>query len=310
MNTVNNMLSDTIRALMWSLLLMVFFSIGKTVIAAEMVNTPFGMFPKKCVIQHPNHTVIEETSEGLKASYTDGTSQIYKPKPNCIQHVMNMKTQYKDHLQKKPAQSDIVSLPISHSWFNFVSWTMPSAIKNYSAEYIVPQTPTNISNQTLFYFIGVQNSLTIIQPVLGFENQAWNISSWNCCIAGHVNYSPFIYGIEPGDIISGSIELDEQGGYEITTSWREPSTTASTTLITKAISDPFTWINATLEVYYINSCDEFSSGVMTFYNMMIEDMNGSVTPDWAFSPPHGKTICNGQLQVDGDIITIQENIIY
>ena len=273
--------------------------------AEEMVRTPFGEFPKECVHEHPHGTTIEEVKEGLKATHTDGTVKIIPHNPKCDSFHKNMKKQ-NAAINRAELNSNIT--PISWEWFNYTSWTAPDTMTNYTATYTVPDTPTNVKNQTLFYFIGIQDNtsptVSIIQPVLGFENQQWNISSWNCCLAGQVHFSPFIYGMNSGDTISGIINATSSSTYSIQTIWNSQPTTLNTTVG----SAPFTWANATLEVYSINTCDEFSSGPMVFSNIQMSDANGTLSPNWTLNPAGGTTECSGQLTVNGNSIIVQQNI--
>ena len=166
----------------------------------------------------------------------------------------------------------------------------------------------------MFYFIGVEDRsqsspLTILQPVLTYNSQGWSLSSWNCCPSGQRHQSNTLTGIQPGDTIVATIEklsgTSDTTRYTITGEWKGQK--ASLTVDTGA--EAFNWADVTLEVYSIDACDEFAVGPMTFSNLTIVGIDGSImTPDWELSPGGGATECNGQLTVDGSTITIQENI--
>ncbi|MBY0574972.1 MAG: mannan-binding lectin, partial [Undibacterium sp.] len=113
------------------------------------------------------------------------------------------------------------------------------------------------------------------------------------------------YGMQPGDTVLGSITSNASGVFTITTTWKGQPTTFNTI----PVPSQFTWANATLEVYTINTCNEFSSGAMTFSNMQIlNSSGGAMTPAWIAAPSGGTTICNGQLIQNGNSMSIQENI--
>ena len=260
------------------------------------VPTPFGVVPQACVHQHPQGTQLENTEDGVKATHPDSTTTDHPAQPEC------------------EAQD---SINISQEWFNYAGWVPPQLVAKFTGTYVVPETPTNTSNQTLFYFIGIEDRsqsspLTILQPVLAYNyprHPGWSLSSWNCCPHGQRHQSHFLTGIQPGDTIVATIEklsgTSDTTPYTITGEWKGQQT--SLTVDTGA--EAFNWADVTLEVIKIDACDEFAVGPMTFSNLTIVGMDGSImTPHWELSPGGGATRCNGQLTVDGSTITIQENI--
>lgn len=272
--------------------------------AIEMVNTPFGAFPKVCVNQHPDETTFEEVNEGLKARLSDGTVNIIPRNPICKPYIDKVKAQ---NAVKYSMPLDSPSLPNQSSantknWHNLVSWTAPSEIATYTANYTVPQTPKIISSQTLFYFIGVKNDATSIQPVLSYENQRWNISSWDCCTGGSVNHSAAIYGMEPEDIINASITSDGQDKFTVTTSWYGQATRFHIS----PVSSKFTRANMTSDGYNMKTINELSTGERVFSDIeMVNRNNESLTPIWRYLSPD-RTISDVKLTVNDNSMSIQK----
>lgn len=264
--------------------------------ASESVATPFGIFKKEHVHQHPSGSVISKNKDGsATVLYPDGkTRQIAKIEGYAI---------------KTPAANQ---LPIGHAWLNYASFYTASGVEvgTFNAKYKVPGNPTKDDGQTLYYFIGVQDNgsspLTILQPVLGYNGNGasgWSISSWNCCPAGQPHQSNTISGIQPGDIITTSMQKTGSGAYTITATWNGQSAT----LVVNTGSEFFNWPNVTLEVYNISSCDEFAVGPIEFFDLELLDTNGNPIPmNWTITG--NGSVCNTRVTVVSPTeITIQEN---
>jgi len=55
----------------------------------------------------------------------------------------------------------------------------------------------------LYYFPGledIQDTQSILQPVLGWYWGQWTLASWNCCINGIITNSPAV-NVSPGDLV-------------------------------------------------------------------------------------------------------------
>jgi hypothetical protein len=80
----------------------------------------------------------------------------------------------------------------------------------YSAWWQVPNNPQYKGNQTIYFFparinYNAGSLASIVQPVLEWNKYTgWRISSWNCCIEGVQEHSPFRMS-GPGHMIFGQI---------------------------------------------------------------------------------------------------------
>ena len=62
----------------------------------------------------------------------------------------------------------------------------------------------------------------------------------------------------------------------------------------------------TLEIYYVNSCQQLLSGPFVFGQISLTDLNNNgLTPNWS---PTNAAACNSQLTVNGNSITIEQNL--
>jgi len=269
----------------------------------EYVLTPFGLSPKRCIVEVPNHSVVSETPEGnlLIESKNRTDSQLLLVNDwNCP-----------PPLRPSFNRSDDNSM-YTDGWLDN-SWYFPSgdqAIGTFTATYRVPGTPTQTTGQVLFYFIGLEDglggSLAILQPVLSFNNidQGWSFCSWYCCPAGVTTHAPAVTGFGAGDSLEGVIENQSDGVYLVqsivSSSGSDSSLTASTE------TRVFDWADVTLETYGVSSCEQFPEGAMTFSNMKMEAIGGAaMTPQWEASPP---TECGGTLTIENpETIYIEHN---
>lgn len=175
---------------------------------------------------------------------------------------------------------------ISWGWIAYsgTNSSATPAIGYLSASWKVPTAPSTKGSQTVYYFPGAQRT-TIIQPVLGWNalsDNAWTLSSWNCCTNGQTNYSKFV-SARAGDTISGVMTGTQCSGntcqqWAITT--KDVTTGASTTLNTKP-AQAYNWVfGGVMEVYSINSCSQYpASGNIAFTNVKV-----ATTAGQAFSP--------------------------
>ena len=136
------------------------------------VITPFGYYHSSCA-----HTLAEgEPNTGSTpcahpAFHPDGTPKVAGEKPSPT------------------------TLPTINGWVESTNITAPTG-KSFSAVYVtnvVPPTPANFEGQTLFFFPGLEdinNTESILQPVLIYNVGGWSISNYNCCLSGVTNSTP------------------------------------------------------------------------------------------------------------------------
>ena len=179
-----------------------------------------------------------------------------------------------------------VPKPIDWGWIQASGYTTGVPIGRIVASWTVPPNPRNAADQTVYFFPGLQGD-TILQPVLGYRgyNNSWDLSSWNCCKDGTVQYSDFIPA-KPGDKIVGDTYSTCAAGVACS-QWnidtRNTSTGKSVRLTSVPYGNPDLVVGGALEVYSVDSCDQYpSSGTITFGSIAVYDRNFNrvTSPPW------------------------------
>src|SRR5262249_47664724 len=101
--------------------------------------------------------------------------------------------------------------PTVNGWVADENSTSPGPVQFLSAKWLVPPAPTFRGGQTVYFFPGLEplsdSNTFILQPVLawnGFSDQAWTITSWNCCRSGNAFHGNTA-GVIVGDTITGKM---------------------------------------------------------------------------------------------------------
>lgn len=233
------------------------------------VITPFGYFHPSCV-----HTLAEgkpnagRTPCAHPAFHPDGTPKVEGEKPS-------------------PA-----TLPTINGWVESTNITAPTG-KSFSAVYVtnvVPPTPANFEGQTLFFFPGledVNNTESILQPVLIYNVGGWSISNYNCCLSGVTNSTPI--HTAPGDTIVSSITENCKPGTLTCATWDVVSLDLKTHKSTRLLKTPsdgqiFNWaFGAVLEPYNVNNCNDYPSKPETYAVLVFDEQFRPVVPKWNVS---------------------------
>ena len=268
-------------------------------LAADSVLTPFGRFHKDHVHQHPEGSVITNNEDSTTTvTSPDGTEKTVTAGASS------------GMTQASPSEaSSSDGLPVKHAYINWARFVTPDGVEvgTYNANYIVPGSPPDSTDQTLYYFTGLEDPdsdpFVILQPVLGFnQGIGWNISSWNCCPDGQPHQANVVTGMVPGDTIFTSM-VKSGSSYTITSTWKGQSSV----LTVNTGSEKFNWPNASLEVYRLNSCSQTAVGPMTFFDMVMLDTEGNpISMDWDVDG--NDSVCNTRLTlVDATTITIEQN---
>ena len=175
-------------------------------------------------------------------------------------------------------------VPEANGWVE-ASWYNDSApFGGLSADWTVPPAPAANVGQVIYFFPGLEDYedvVSILQPVLGwngFNDSAWSISSWNCCVSGYANYSRPVAAAS-GDAIQGVIKGDCPAG-QACTSWdivtRDVATGKQTRLAkTGSYGQRFDWAMAgVLEVYGVSACAHYpQSGYIDFTAVVLDDLS-------------------------------------
>jgi hypothetical protein len=196
----------------------IFDSDGKQLYAAAddtaiKVSTPNGFQPATHVHAVPQGALIIDSpaDEGITFVLTD--------KGDLVMTVI-------DEPSKKGPEITRASTLYGSYWLAWAETTV-SQISYLRSRWYTP-TPPSTSGGTpgfaLAIFNGLENSATIMQPVLqwnyGLNNPVWTISSWRYTSPSNYYYSPML-SVNQGDQIEGTLQYTTVGGmtgWQVTTS--------------------------------------------------------------------------------------------
>jgi len=272
------------------LLLAVVFASAKNVI------TPFGIRSEKCVIEVPSDTLIIE-GDGVLLIQRPGAlvAEEFAVPAECSEDIDEI---HKKYVQRKRASNPTPELDIN-GWLDYGGWYPPAADSNlnsFTVSQVVPGTPGSPSGgQVLFYFIGMQDNdspaVNIIQPVLTWGNgyNQWYLKSWACCPSNITVSSPALFGLNDGDTFQGTVVRKSPSTWTIDSVFNGKHTT-----LNAQVGDyNYNWADVTLEVYNVNTCEDFAPGKATFNDLVLKDAQGdTLTPQWTFTGP---TSCAGSI---------------
>lgn len=287
----------------------------------DLVVTPFGVRPRECVLEVPSGSVVEETEGEAVRVTLGGKSWQHTPSPRC----QNLSSSYSPASSPDPSCQNppctCSALPCNNWIDNAGSMNMQRYIGGMSATYLTPGTPPHDNGQTLFYFIGAENTdgtprggqpppsgRAILQPVLTYSPSGWCVnsttgwcfSSWYCCPKNLTTHSAYIIDIKPGDIFLGSFNLSKNGYFE--TIGRNVATGETTSLKSPRQGRNFNWADVTQEVYNVESCQDFAVGPMEFRDIRLWDTNfKDMSPDWLLTT---KKPCEGKIHQHGKSFSV------
>ena len=196
----------------------IFDSDGKQILMASdetaaKVSTPNGLQPATHVLAVPQGARI------LNSAVDEGTTYILTEDGDHILTVV-------DENSLKGAAVLRASTISGSRWLAWADATV-SQISYLRSRWYTP-TPPSTSGGTpgfaLAIFNGLENSATIMQPVLqwnyGLNNPVWKISSWRFSSPSSYYYSPML-SVNQGDQIEGTLQYTTVGGvtgWQVTTS--------------------------------------------------------------------------------------------
>lgn len=188
-----------------------------------------------------------------------------------------------------------VRLPDVNGWLENANITTDTPSESYGALiaiWTVPPRPVANDGQWLFFFPGfedINDTQSILQPVLQWSPSQWVIASWNCCLNNIATESPVVI-INAGDQIYGSITSACPAGTVSCATWNvlslDLSTGESTTLTnTPSEGQVFNWaFGGVLEPYYIVACDDFPPdhrAVFDNVTVFDENLHPIADPKWS-----------------------------
>jgi hypothetical protein len=107
-----------------------------------------------------------------------------------------------------------------HGWVAYTEWMndKTDAIQLFTADWIVPPEPALKSGQTIFLFIGLQNTRFILQPVLQWGpshaggGAFWSIANWYTDGTKDHTFCSEALRVDPGKRLTTKIERTGQVG--------------------------------------------------------------------------------------------------
>ena len=262
------------------------------------------------LIEAENHISIRE-GRVLKVSTATG-------EPICdLGAAKKDEIPYEPHLPrhvsllKDPSKgaAPAISTVLGQGWVAYAGWLNDTGhpITSFTAKWTVPPPPGVDNGQTVFLFIGIQNTNFILQPVLQWgESFAgggpfWTITNWYVNGLTGPTACKALVRVQPGDVLEANIrlKLTASGVLSYVSSFMGHP---SIDLEREGIPE-LTWANVALESYKVGTPSDYpdtTKTVMSALNMTTGD--NPVTPDWRLHPrvlkpqnPHSV------LDPDGDI---------
>jgi hypothetical protein len=249
----------------------------------RLVLTPYGYIPKGCV-HHANEDEIVYFHDGiLKIVTAEGQTRLERPAKCEFGNPIKSRDIHRGSRAEEP-----------DGWAAYAKWLTQSDFNFFGGYWTVPANPTQDGLQTLFLFTGFQNAYfkrgveaevtSIIQPVLQWGNSEagdekyWAIASW--FVAGeNAVYSDLKGPLNNGDTIVGNMTLVGGSGTKWTIETNDLTMGLDTTLtVDTSVEEVDAFV--TLEVYGINSCEDYPNGSDDFTNLYLEIGGKEVTPTW------------------------------
>jgi len=270
-------------------------------LAVTLRPTPHGMRPVECVLEVPSGSRVGEENGHVRITAPaelGGAVTYYKAPDIC--HTYLPKRLGGVTNEVSPVRSPSPDFPIN-GWLDYAGWypgKPDNNIQAMSATYTVPNPPNTNTQQTLYYFIGIQdnsdpNAVNILQPVLTFgpPNSGWYVESWACCPTNISVHSSAVLGLKPGTTMTGFVQRQNADVWEINSSYNGKNTN----LYPDIGGYNYNWFAATEEVYNVGACNQFAHGQMTMSKMVLTDKQGNnLTPKWQLT---GATTCGGSIKL-------------
>jgi hypothetical protein len=233
----------------------------------DYVITPFGYFHPSCVqrisegetlladgrLQHPGGAVDANAPACKFPRYAHDGSRIIA----AVRHT-----------------------PEINGWVESASMVATAPNESFSAIvalWAVPPAPKNDDGQTLFYFPGLEdinNTVSILQPVLQWSGGQWVVANWNCCLNNITTESTPIL-VHPRDEIVGSIDSDCKPGKLSCATWTifslDLHNGKSTTLKeTPSDGQIFNWaFGGVMEPYSVIDCSDYPANKDLTFDIVV-----------------------------------------
>jgi len=255
-------------------------------ISAKLVPTPHGMRPEECVLEVPNGAHVAEDNGRVRVTVINDAGQpevSFYNSPSICSADMERRPEMPRRSVQSPSFQPI------NGWLDYAGWypgKPDNNIQYMGSTYTVPNTPASNNQQTLYYFIGIQDNsspaVNILQPVLTFGplQTGWYAESWACCPANISTHSSALTGLKSGTSMTGFVERLNADLWEINSAYNGKNTT----LFSEIGGYNYNWFAATEEVYGVTQCNQFAGGPMAMAKMVLKDKQGNnLTPKWVFT---------------------------
>jgi len=270
----------------------------------NLIQTPFGLRPDICHHKVENKAMIKVLDNEIQVHNVNGTFYSLPILQECVEFTKHyQRTHFKPKIQQNLKRNTIKTQynqnAIQNGWIDSASYLINNKGQNitgFNGTYTVPNNPPEISEQSLFYYVGIENVdsvyPTILQPVLGWveEQQEWCISSWNCCPGGQTHQSSVLTGMKPSDQVFGFIKSSGEN-FIVGSRWNNKQVE----LAVESDGYQFVFAVVVLEAYYVASCNEFPEGPVLFSNLTLQVNDQTIIPSWLPSPT---SECNGTVIVE------------
>jgi hypothetical protein len=194
-----------------------------------------------------------------------------------------------NHLESTPPPT---ANTLNPNWVAYASWNKiaGSPVIRFETTYTVPQIP-NDDFQTIFLFIGMQNNVHILQPVLQYGvsgaggGSYWAISSFFAGgQADKAQYSDMVT-VSPGQTLTAVIKGTPSGGGNLDYQCFFDGHN-QTNLSVRGVPE-LTYCCGTLESYYVDDPGDYPSSFATLSDIKVSDASGIIEVPWQLSPNPG-----------------------
>jgi hypothetical protein len=277
------------------------------------VITPFGYYHQSCV----QTTKVGDTllASGM-IQHADGSKTGGNPcsHPSYAADGTQKDPNPKAETPKVAVVSPVV--PQANGWMESASVVADTghSYSGVTSTNTVPKNPANDEGQTLFYFPGLQDvndpTTSILQPVLEYNNHAWTMTNWNCCINGVTTHGTSI-NVSPGDNLTSTISQTCGAKTLSCGTWNllsvDLTTTQSTTFSqTPSDGQVFNWaLGGVLEVYGVNLCTDFPKKAEKYHSIVFDEKLKAIKPKWTVATNSTDTPqCGYNVVTKGDDVTL------
>lgn len=180
-----------------------------TTVPEGYVITPFGYFHPSCVrtLAKGASMLADGRIQRADGYQEAATTCNY---PHFTRSGVEVNTVAANSTSKSSDKAATAAAPEISGWLENANYALGSPNESFGtliARWTVPPNPKANDGQTLFFFPGLEDindTQSILQPVLTFFGGQWSIAGWNCCFNNQANESQPV-NVSPGDEIYGAV---------------------------------------------------------------------------------------------------------